>query len=183
LGEIYLVNQPRFGTSGFDLFVPTPALGAVADKLLASAKSAGRRACGWQALETARVEAGIPRFGVDMDETNLPLECGIEARAVSYTKGCYLGQEVINRIHAIGHVTKELCGLRLASELPTLPAKGDKLFFESKDCGVITSAVWSAALEATLAVGYVRREAGSPGTQLTLRTVSGESPAWVAQLP
>ena len=69
---------------------------------------------GWQAFETARIEAGIPRFGVDMDETNLPLECGIESRAVSYNKGCYIGQEVINRIHSFGHVTRELRGLRLA---------------------------------------------------------------------
>ncbi|MEI2726221.1 MAG: hypothetical protein V9H26_22720 [Verrucomicrobiota bacterium] len=154
LGEIYLMNQPRLDggsrrreeadistrtaavrllTSAatnvsFDLFVPTASLGAVADKLIAAAKSVGGRACGWTAFEIARVEAGIPRFGADMDETNLPLECGIEARAVSYQKGCYIGQEVINRIHSIGHVNRELRGLRLAEEPQTLPAKGDKLF-------------------------------------------------------
>ena len=77
---------------------------------------------GWQAFETARIEAGIPRFGVDMDETNLPLECGIESRAVSYSKGCYIGQEVINRVHSFGHVTRELRGLRLADDLQSLPA-------------------------------------------------------------
>ncbi len=85
----------------------------MADKLIAAAKQIGGRACGWQAFETARIEAGIPRFGVDMDETNLPLECGIESRAVSYNKGCYIGQEVINRIHSFGHVNRELRGLRL----------------------------------------------------------------------
>ena len=130
-GEIYLMNQPRLAPvisagradlqvgptgSGFDLFVPSVALAAVADKLIAAAKSVGGRACGWTAFDTARIEAGIPRFGVDMDETNIPLECGIEDRAVSYTKGCYIGQEVINRIHSIGHVNRELRGLRLADD-------------------------------------------------------------------
>ena len=98
-----LVGAPLLG---FDLFIPHSSLGAVADKLIAAAKQIGGRAAGWQAFETARIEAGIPRFGVDMDETNLPLECGIEKRAVSYHKGCYIGQEVINRIHSFGHVTQ-----------------------------------------------------------------------------
>src|SRR5207302_3269510 len=71
LGEIYLMNQPRLGSVGFDLFVPVAALAAVADKLIAAAKSVGGRACGWQAFEIARIEAGIPRFGVDRDERNI----------------------------------------------------------------------------------------------------------------
>jgi glycine cleavage system aminomethyltransferase T len=66
----------------FDLFVPNNSLGAVADKLIAAAKQISGRAVGWTAFETARIEAGIPRFGADMDETNIPLECGIESRAV-----------------------------------------------------------------------------------------------------
>src|SRR4029079_3718388 len=97
------------------------ALPTTADKLIAAAKSIGGIPCGWTALETARIEAGIPRFGVDMDETNLPLECGLEARAISYNKGCYIGQEVINRIHSIGHVNRELVGLRLPHGAETPP--------------------------------------------------------------
>ena len=117
LGEIYLINHQRLGMNGFDLFVPNNFLGAVADKLIAAAKQLGGRAVGWQAFETARIEAGIPRFGADMDETNIPLECGIENRAIVYNKGCYIGQEVINRIHSVGHVNKELRALRLADDL------------------------------------------------------------------
>jgi folate-binding protein YgfZ len=183
LGEIYLVNQPRLGASGFDLFVPTAALGAAADKLIAAAKSIGGRACGWQAFEMARIEAGIPRYGVDMDETNIPLECGIESRAVSYTKGCYVGQEVLNRIHSFGHVTKELRGLRLADGLKALPAKGDKLFHAGKEAGHVTSAVASPTLKANIALGYVRKEANAVGAELTLRSASGESRAKVVELP
>jgi folate-binding protein YgfZ len=183
LGEIYLMNQPRLGEHSFDLFVPTNSLGAVADKLIAAAKPIGGRACGWNAFEIARIEAGLPRFGVDMDESNLPLECGIEARAVSYNKGCYIGQEVINRIHSIGHVNKELRGLRLANDLQTLPAKGDKLFHDGKEVGYVTSAVKSAALNANIALGYVRREANAPGTKLILRSTADETAALIVELP
>jgi aminomethyltransferase len=183
LGEIYLMNQPRLGSTGFDLFVPSVALVAVADKLLAAVKSLGGCACGWTALETARIEAGIPRFGADMDETNIPLECGIEARAVSYTKGCYIGQEVINRIHSIGHVNRELRGLRLLDDLKTLPARGDKLFKDGKEVGHLTSAVFSPALKANLALGYVRREAHACGTELNLQAYAGHSAAKIVALP
>jgi folate-binding protein YgfZ len=183
LGEMYLMNQPRLGRAGFDLFVPVNSLGAVADKLIAAAKSAGGRACGWTAFDMARIEAGIPRFGVDMDETNIPLECGIEDRAVNYNKGCYIGQEVINRIHTLGHVNKELRGLRLADELKELPVKGDKLFHAGKEVGYVTSALKSPALKANIALGYVRRETNQVGTELTLRTADGESTAIVLELP
>ena len=193
LGEIYLINNPRLGASGFDLFVPNNSLGTVADKLIAAAKqigglvapkhSEGGRAIGWTAFETARIEAGIPRFGADMDETNIPLECGIESRAIVYNKGCYIGQEVINRIHSVGHVTRELRALRLATNLESLPKKGDKLFHAGKEVGYVTSAVKSPALKADIALGYVRREANQIGNELTLRTAAGESPAKIVELP
>src|SRR5205823_13062557 len=134
------MNLPRIGSAGFDLFVPTAALGPVTDKLITAAKAVGGRACGWQALEMARIEAGIPRFAADMDETNLPPESGIEERAVSYTKGCYIGQEVIARVRTYGQVAKALRRLRLADGLHELPRKGDKLFHGTKEAGYITSA-------------------------------------------
>jgi folate-binding protein YgfZ len=209
LGEIYLANNPRlyvcrsrgdetqikkksetphvvsynFENLGFDLFVPNNSLGAVADKLIAAAKQFGGRAIGWQAFETARIETGIPRFGADMDGTNIPLECGIESRAVSYGKGCYIGQEIINRIHSVGHVTRELRGLRLADDLKTLPARGDKLFFNGRETGHVTSAVKSPLLGGNIALGYVRREANQIGNELVLRSVAGESPAKIVALP
>jgi len=167
--------------SGFDLFVPNASLGAVADKLISAAKQIGGRPCGWQAFETARIEAGIPRFGRDMDETNLPLECGIENRAVSYKKGCYIGQEVLNRIHSFGHVTKELRGLRLPDDLKALPLRGDKLFHDGKEIGYLTSAVKSPTF-GNIALGYVRREMNQIGNELTLKTAAGESPAKIVEL-
>jgi folate-binding protein YgfZ len=183
LGEIYLAKNSRLGGIGFDLFVPNNSLGAFADKLVAAAKQIGGRAVGWTAFEIARIENGIPRFGADMDETNLPLECGIESRAIVYDKGCYIGQEVINRVHSVGHVNKELRGLRLADDLRTLPARGDKLFFDGKEVGQITSAVKSPTLNQNIALGFVRREANQIGTKLTLQTAAGESLAKIVELP
>ena len=183
LGEIYLANHPRTGSTGFDLFVPTHSLGAVADKLIAAAKEIGGGACGWNALETARIEAGIPRFGADMDETNLPPEAGLDARAVSYTKGCYIGQEVIARIRTYGQVAKALRGLRVADDLKTLPAKGDKLFLGEKEIGYITSAIASPMFKMNIALGYVRREGNKIGTDLVLQSKESQSTAKIVDLP
>ncbi len=165
LGQLYLMRRAG---SGFDLFIPTAALSAVFDKLLAAAKSLGGRACGWHALEAARIADGIPRFGQDMDETNLPPEAGLEARAISYSKGCYIGQEVIARIRTYGQVAKTLRPLRLPADLVPLPEPGDKLFADGKEVGHLTSVIPGHAL------GYVRKEHHAPGTQLTLRTAAGE---------
>jgi folate-binding protein YgfZ len=192
LGEIYLANNARLSplnappvsaTSGYDLFVPNDSLRAVADALIAAAKQSGGGVCGWQAFETARIEAGIPRYGADMDETSIPLECGLEAVAVAYAKGCYIGQEVINRIHSVGHVNRELCGLRLAGDSRLLPQRGDKLFHAGKEVGHITSAARSPTLKAGIALGYMRREANAIGTELVLKTAGGEAGVQVVALP
>src|SRR5260370_6659645 len=128
------------------------------ERLLAAAKQSGGRACGWRALETARIEAGIPRFGADMDETNLAPEAGIESRAISYTKGCYIGQEVIARIRTYGNVAKALRRLRLADDLKELPKNGDKLYREGKEAGYINNVWASASLKANIALWDVRKE-------------------------
>ncbi len=183
MGGIYLVNQPRVGLPGFDLFVPTPNLAVAAEELTAAAAALGGRPAGWEALEWARVEAGVPRFGADMDGRNLPPEAGLEARAISYRKGCYIGQEVIARIRTYGRVAKALRGLRLADDLPGLPSRGSPLHHAGQEVGFVTSAVHSPTLDANLALGYVRRSSNDPGVELTLRTPAGESPVRIVPLP
>jgi folate-binding protein YgfZ len=183
LGEIYCMNQPRVGSSGFDLFAPTASLAALADKLIAAAKGVGGRACGWRALETARIEAGIPRFGAEMDETNLAPEAGIEGRAISYTKGCYIGQEVIARIRTYGQVAKALRGLRFAGAAQELPRKGDKLFAGGKEVGYVCSAIRSPTLNTRIGLGYVRREHNAMGNTLRVRTAGGEVEAFITPMP
>ncbi len=181
LGEMYCMNHPRLGTTGFDLFAPTNSLGALADKLSAAARELGGRAAGWRALETARIESGRPRFGAEMDGSNLPPEAGLESRAISYTKGCYIGQEVIARLRTYGQVAKALRGLRFAEG--ARPEKGDKLFFGDKEVGYVCSAIHSPALAANLGLGYVRKEHNQIGTALRARGAVGEVEATVVALP
>ena len=183
LGEVYVANQPRIGTAGFDLFVPADALPAAVEIVLTVARAAGGRLCGWAALETARIEAGLPRFGADMDGTNLPPEAGLDSRAMSYNKGCYVGQEVMARLRTYGRVAKALRGLRLPDDLPALPNRGDKLFLGAREAGYITSATASPALRANIALGYVRREASRTGAELLLETGGQKVPARIVDLP
>jgi tRNA-modifying protein YgfZ len=182
-GEIYVMNQLRFSEAGFDLFVPVATQGSLFKRLASAAKAVGGRACGQDAAEVARLEAGRARFGVDMDETNFPQECGIESRAVSYSKGCYVGQEVLNRIHTMGHVNRQLCGFRLPDDLQNLPIKGERLFANGKEAGHITSAVRSPGLKGNIALGCVRNEFGSAGNELVLKNAAGEIPVRVVALP
>jgi folate-binding protein YgfZ len=183
LGEVYLINQPRLLTLGYDIFVPVVAFEKVAQELVDRAQAVGGRLCGWEAFETARIETGIPRFGADIDETNIPLEARIEERAISFKKGCYIGQEVISRIKTYGQVTRSLRGLVLKPDLGTLPRRGDKLFHSGKEVGYLTSAIASPAFKTNIALGYVRKETNQIGTVLTLQTSAGETEAQIVKLP
>ncbi len=182
LGEIYVTNHARTHSAGYDLFVPNGAMQEVAGRLITAAKETGGRFCGWQALETARIEAAIPRFGADMDETNLASEV-LDTGAISYSKGCYIGQEVIARVRTYGQAAKSLRGLRLPDNLRALPVKGDKLFLGEKEVGYITSATASPRLRANIALGYVRREANQIGTELRLQMPPDKLPVKIVDLP
>lgn len=182
-GEWLLVNQPRGAEAGFDLFVPTAVLPALAGRLLASARALGGGPAGWEALEMLRIEAGLPRFGQDMDESNLAPETGIETRAISPDKGCYVGQEIINRLRTFAHVNRLLRGFRLEDALPALPVRGDKLLAGDREVGFVTSALASPRWGANIALGYVRREIAEPGTALVVRTAAGDFRAQVVPLP
>ncbi len=180
--EIYLVNQPRYATSGMDVYVPVAKLNECWHQMIHAASSFEGRPCGWQAAEMARIEVGLPRFGADMDETNLPPEAGLEQNGISYTKGCYIGQEVIARIRTYGQVAKALRTLRLDGSLKSLPQRGDKLLRDVREVGYITSAAFSPKAGGNVALGYVRREANQIGSELVLRTTEGESPVEIAGL-
>ncbi len=180
-GELYLVNQPRLGMPGFDLFVPLANLGEALETLRVGVAKIGGTLCGWNAFELRRIEAGVPRFGADIDETNIPLEAGLEKRAISFNKGCYIGQEVISRIKTYSEVAKALRGLRLADDLKTLPVKGVKLFQAGKEVGYVTSAARSPSLKANIGLGYVRKEVNQVGSELSLGQT--ESTVRVVELP
>jgi folate-binding protein YgfZ len=178
-GDIYLINRSRFGTGGYDLFLPLAAMPRFAERLL----SAPATPCGWQAAETVRIEAGIPRYGLDMDESNLPLEAGLESSAISFNKGCYIGQEVVSRIKTYSEVAKALRGLRLPDGLTALPQKGEKLYANGKEVGYITSSAWSPRLKGNIAIGYVRKETNQIGAELVFQASGSEARAKIVKLP
>jgi tRNA-modifying protein YgfZ len=117
-----------------------------------------------KAFSAARIEAGFPLFGVDFDADNLPQEVGRDRQAISFTKGCYLGQETVARIDALGHVNRQLVAVRF--EANSLPERGAELSLDGATVGAVTSASWSPTLGAPIALAMVRRGANATGTRL-----------------
>jgi tRNA-modifying protein YgfZ len=147
------------------------------DDILRLLLTAGAVRCGSEACETARIEQGTPWYGRDITEENLPQEIDRSQQAISFTKGCYLGQETVARIDALGHVNRLLRGVKFSGE--KIPSAGSELMGGGKPAGHVTSACWSPALEAPLALALVRRECHEPGTKLE----SAIGPAEVVALP
>jgi folate-binding protein YgfZ len=135
---------------------------------------------GTEAQNILRIEAGIPRYGVDFNEENLLLEVGLE-KSVSFTKGCYLGQEVVERIRSRGHVNKRLCGLLLDGAAPA--TAWDTLLAGSNEVGKITSSVISLALNRPIALGYIQKDFWAAGTHLVVRRETADVGATVCALP
>ena len=178
--DIYLARRSRVGVPGFEVFVPAAVFSEVANKFLKAVRAEGGGLSAWDALEIARVEAGIPRYGPDMDQTAFPAEAGIDAQAVSYSKGCYIGQEVLNRIHTMGHVNRTLRTLLFGPGVTALPQRGDTVLSGVKQVGQVTSAVQSVRSGRPMALAYVRSEAAASGTELVVRTADAEHPCTVS---
>ena len=151
---------------------------------------AGATVVGPEALHAARIEAGYPLFGIDMTDDTIPLEAGIDQRAISFTKGCFVGQEVVIRVlhRGGGRVVKKLVGFKLtttadrpsAADGPSVghPFKGAKVFSGEREVGVLTS-VASSPRFGVIALGYVHRDFTSPGADVQV----GGHPATVVALP
>ncbi len=177
--EGQLVRLDVYGEPGFVLRVPVAARQTWEDRL----GMAGATPVAPAALDFARIAAGRPEFLVDMDSDTIPLEAGIEERAISFTKGCYVGQEVIVRIlhRGGGRVAKRLVGLRLAASAAVKP--GAIVRATQPEIGRVTSAAWSPRLAAVVALAYVRREFAAPGTSVTVDCEGGPAAAMVSVLP
>ncbi|HEV7668482.1 MAG TPA: hypothetical protein VGS22_08170 [Thermoanaerobaculia bacterium] len=158
--EVELSRQPRFGAPGAVAWVPTEQ----AEGLTQVLSERGARPVGFEALEILRIEAGLPRFGVDFGPENFPQETGQEEAAVSYTKGCYLGQEVVARIHYRGGVQRSLRGLRFAGEIPE---RGAALSFDGREAGVVGSTA-RATRFGGIGLAIIHKRAAAAGTRLTL---------------
>ncbi len=162
--SLTIVRDDGLGVPGYDVYVPA----GDADATRARFIDAGAVAASEDTGETLRIEAGRPRFGVDMSTDTIPLEAGIEDRAISFTKGCYVGQEVIIRVMHRGHgrVARRLVSIVLAGE--AVPRRGSTIQIGDRGVGEITSATASPKLGAPLALGYVHRDHAEPGTELSV---------------
>jgi folate-binding protein YgfZ len=165
-----VLRRSRSVAGGFDLLAPVAALGAIAARV----REAGAEPLGPDAVERLRVEAGIARWPLDMGERALPHELRLVERMCSFNKGCYIGQEVINRIDVMGQVQKKLWGL----EMPAVPAPNTPVLLEGAAVGHTLSGVDEEGRARVLAI--LRKAAWTPGAVVE---VEGVGPAVVRDLP
>jgi tRNA-modifying protein YgfZ len=158
------------------LFVPK----AAGEPLRAALIAAGAVACDAAALAAARIEAGLPVGGVETSEKSLAQELDRIPQTISFKKGCYLGQETVARLDALGHVNKKLVGLRFTGvDRAAVPSSGTELKSGEATVGAITSAAWSPRFAAPVALAYVKTASTRPGTRLA----SSAGEAEVVALP
>jgi len=186
---VSLVRIDQLGVPGYCVYVEPARERA----LVGALESAGARRVGREALEAARIEAGYPVFGIDMTGETIPLEAGIEDRAISLTKGCYVGQEIIIRVlhRGGGRVAKKLVALRIEDQSGAGldgPAKaghcaaGAKLFSDDREIGEVTSAAASPRL-GIIALAYVHRDFAVPATAIQVEARGNRLPAVVTSRP
>lgn len=159
-----VIRHTLYGFPGAEFLIRSDALTAVWTAIAAAVRAHGGAPIGYRALNSLRLEAGIPWFGADFDQTQIPHEAALETTHISFTKGCYTGQEIVERVRSRGHVNRRLTGLAFAN--PNPPAAGTKLTADGAEVGYVTSAAFSPLLGKAIGFGYVRRESGGLGTQL-----------------
>lgn len=159
-----VVRASHFGEWGAEFIVPREQLAALWTALLRTVRARGGGPIGYQALNALRLEAGIPWFGYDFDDKMIPHEAGLEISHISYTKGCYTGQEIVERVRSRGHANRQRVRLQFLGM--KLPSGGTKLLAGEKEAGTVTSAAYSTQLGRVLGMAYVRREFSATGSSL-----------------
>jgi tRNA-modifying protein YgfZ len=173
---VRVIRESPTDLPGFTLIGPKSGVQAVKTAILARGRDFGVNELDAPTFDALRIAAGTPVFGKDISEKNLPQEIGRDDRAINFVKGCYLGQETVARIDALGHVNQVLRGLRIA---PTSarPAPGWVVKDGGKGVGVVTSAAVSPRSGITVALAMVRTTHSTPGTVLRLNPPDGEAVA------
>ena len=167
-------SSNRFGLEGHDLLVPVTLKNVVHQLLKESVLPAAE-------LETFRIERGIPEWGHELNEDVIPNEAGLDQRAISYTKGCYVGQEVISRLKSLGHVNRKLCGVQLLED--SVLTSGAKLVNDSgQQTGFVTSAARSPQLGAWIGLAYVKRNFDQPGSRYRVQNPDNSDLIGTAEL-
>ncbi len=162
-GPATVVARDRTGQGGYDIFLPRDEAEAVWNTLLLNGGELGLGPVGQRALDVLRLEKALPKYGVDVDENTIVLEAGFQD-AISFTKGCYMGQEVVARATHIGRVNKRL--VQLWAEGKGAPASGSKMRSGGKEVGFLTSARLSPGIGMVVALGYAQRDFAAEGQRL-----------------
>jgi len=157
---------------GAEFLVTRENLQTLWNLLQQEASALGGAPIGYTALSALRLEQGIPWFGYDFGEKQIPHEAALETSHISYTKGCYTGQEIVERVRSRGQVNRRRVSLRFAGE--SVPNAGDVLSAGGKEAGYVTRAAYAPALGAVIGMGYLRRENNSVGSQLQWRGGNAE---------
>jgi folate-binding protein YgfZ len=175
-GVLHIRRQPDLGVPAYDLLCASASAPPLRQALLA----AGAVPAGPAVHETLRVEAGTPLYGPDIDDNRLVMEVGRTKQAISYAKGCFLGQEPIVMARDRGHVNRTLLGVTTTG---ALLAPGARLFKEDAEAGQVTSSVWSPRLGRVIGLAYLKRGCQDPGTALVVEPASDGRTVHVASLP
>lgn len=178
--RVRMIATRWLAVPGCDVIVTADAADRLWETLVNLGLARGLRPVGMAALDLLRVEAGWPWYGVDFDDSNLLMEA-LTPNHVSFTKGCYLGQEVVIRVEHQGHLNKKLSGLLVSGEI--VPSAGASILAGDRKVGTLTSAVFSPSLQRVIALGYVRRECWDLGTKLRIASGARSLEAEVASLP
>lgn len=177
LGPSMIISRDRTGLGGFDIIVPSNEAELVWQAFLL--KGAGLISpVGLEALDVLRLEKGIPKYGLDVDENVIVLEAGFKD-AISFTKGCYMGQETVARATHIGRVNKMLVQLEIEANAP--PGSRAKLTSDGKEAGFLTSAAFSPGRGRLVGLGYVHRDFAGEGTRLAVDSSGTSLPAVVVR--
>ena len=175
------IRTEETGESDIEVLLPADALRTAWERLWAAGDPLGLSPFGTQALETLRIEAGIPKAGPDLNEEIVPTEANLEGKAFSLSKGCYPGQEVVARMDTYGSIRRRLVGLTV--EVSVVPPRKAKLFSGDREVGWVSSAVSSPSLGKVIGFGFPLRDFTKPDTELTVEVDGQRIPATVQSLP
>jgi tRNA-modifying protein YgfZ len=165
-----VMGRSLYGFPGAEFLVPRDALPRVWRALAAAVAAHGGAPIGYAALNALRLEAGVKWIGADFDDRQIPHEASLEATHISFTKGCYTGQEIVERVRSRGHVNRRLTGLAFGGA--EAPANGAALTAAGADAGIVTSAAFSPLLGRAVGMGYVRREYIAQALQCGVETAA-----------
>ncbi|MBI3469031.1 MAG: aminomethyl transferase family protein [Planctomycetes bacterium] len=177
-----LIRNDSLCLPAYEFRVPVEQAAAAWEAIWQAGRPIGLNPMGDEAFEVLRIEAGLPIYGADIDDSNFPQEVRRDERTISYTKGCYLGQETVHRIWTMGHVNRYLVGLEVPGSSAS-PARGSVISAADKQIGKITSGVYSPALNCPVALGYVRRGFEKPGGEVTVDPGNTSLRASIRELP